>query len=101
MESLLERNCRNADALLDVRCGVIGLPIYYLFFAVTMNGTTLIIRWNWQKLFSYGEVACFVSAWAIGLLLALQNQRENGDRPNARSFASAADTLGIQATLSR
>ena len=40
-----------------------------------MNGTTLIIRWNWQKLFSYGEVVCFVSAWAIGLLVALQSQR--------------------------
>jgi hypothetical protein len=66
-----------------------------------MNGTTLIIRWNWQKLFSYGEVVCFVSAWAIGLLIALQNQRGTTEHPNARSLASAADTLGIQATLSR
>jgi hypothetical protein len=66
-----------------------------------MNGTTLIIRWNWQKLFSYGEVVCFVSAWAIGLLVALQNQRANPERPNSQSLASATDTLGIQATLSR
>ena len=66
-----------------------------------MNGTTLIIRWNWQKLFSYGEVVCFVSAWAIGLLVALQGQRANQDHPNARTFASATDTLGIQATLAR
>lgn len=66
-----------------------------------MNGTTLIIRWNWHKLFSYGEVVCFVSAWAIGLLVALQNQRANPEHPNAQSLASATDTLGIQATLAR
>jgi hypothetical protein len=73
----------------------------YLFFAVTMNGTTLIIRWNWQKLFSYGEVVCFVSAWAIGLVVALQSQRTTPSHPNAQTLASATDTLGIQATLSR
>jgi hypothetical protein len=66
-----------------------------------MNGTTLFIRWNWQKLFSYGEVVCFVSAWAIGLLVALENQHENQDQPNAQTFAAATDTLGIQATLAR
>jgi hypothetical protein len=66
-----------------------------------MIATTLSIRWNWQKLFSYGEVVCFVSAWAIGLLVALQNQRSNQDQPIARTFASANDTLGIQATLAR
>ena len=66
-----------------------------------MNGTTLLIRWNWQKLFSYGEVVCFVSAWAIGLLVALQNQRANPERPNPHSLASAIDTLGIQATLAQ
>jgi hypothetical protein len=66
-----------------------------------MIATTLSIRWNWQKLFSYGEVVCFVSAWAIGLLVALQNQRSNHDQPISRTFASANDTLGIQATLSR
>jgi hypothetical protein len=72
-----------------------------LFFAVTMNGTTLIIRWNWQKLFSYGEVVCFVSAWAIGLLVVLESQRATPEHPNSQSLASATDTLGIQATLSR
>ena len=66
-----------------------------------MFGTTLTIRWNWQKLFSYGEVVCFVSAWAVGLLVAMQNQRPNQDRPITRTFASAADSLGIQATLRR
>jgi hypothetical protein len=66
-----------------------------------MNGSTVFIRWNWQKLFSYGEVVCFVSAWAIGLLVALQNQRLNPEHPNAQSLASATDTLGSQATLAR
>jgi hypothetical protein len=66
-----------------------------------MNGTTLTIRWNWQKLFSYGEVVCFVSAWAIGLLVALQSQRATPEHPNAQSLASVTDTLGIQATLAR
>ena len=66
-----------------------------------MNGTTLIIRWNWQKLFSYGEVVCFVSAWAIGLVIALQNHQTKPEHPNAQSLASANDTLGIQATLAR
>jgi hypothetical protein len=66
-----------------------------------MNGTTLITRWNWQKLFSYGEVVCFISAWAIGLVLALEHQRTSPERPNAQSLASASDTLGIQATLAR
>jgi hypothetical protein len=72
-----------------------------LFFAVTMFETTLSIRWNWQKLFSYGEVVCFVSAWAIGLLLAMQNQHANDERPAAQTFAAAGDTLGIQAQLRR
>jgi hypothetical protein len=58
-------------------------------------------RWNWQKLFSYGEVACFVSAWAIGLLIAAQAQKPEAERAVSRSFASANDTLGIQAQLRR
>jgi hypothetical protein len=66
-----------------------------------MFGTTLSIRWNWQKLFSYGEVVCFISAWAVGLLVAMQSQRANDDQPTTRTFASAADSLGIQATLTR
>ncbi len=66
-----------------------------------MNGTTLFTRWNWQKLFSYGEVVCFVSAWVIGLLVALESQRANPERPNTQSLASATDTLGIQANLTR
>ena len=66
-----------------------------------MNGTMLTIRWNWQKLCSYGEVVCFVSAWAIGLLVALESQRTTHEHPNAQTLASASDTLGIQATLGR
>jgi len=62
---------------------------------------TFTIRWNWQKLFSYGEVVCFVSAWAVGLLVAMQNQRPNQERPVSRTIASTADTLGIQANLRR
>ncbi len=68
---------------------------------VIMFGTTLSNRWNWQKLFSYGEVACFISAWAVGLLVAMQNQRPTEERATAHTFASASDTLGIQATLRR
>jgi hypothetical protein len=66
-----------------------------------MFGTTLSTRWNWQKLFSYGEVVCFVSAWAVGLLLAMQGQHPASDRVTTRSFASASDALGIQANLRR
>jgi hypothetical protein len=66
-----------------------------------MFDTTFTSRWNWQKLFSYGEVICFVSAWAVGLLVAMQNQRPNQEKPATRTFASASDTLGIQATLRR
>ncbi len=66
-----------------------------------MFGGLFSTRWNWQKLFSYGEVVCFVSAWAIGLLIAAQAQKPDSDRPVSRSFASASDTLGIQAQLRR
>jgi hypothetical protein len=65
-----------------------------------MSGTTFSIRWNWPKLFSYGEVVCFVSAWAIGLLVAAQNQRPESQQTASRTFA-ASDSLGIQATLQR
>jgi len=35
---------------------------------------------NWPKLFSYGEVICFVSAWAVTLLMAVSAQRPADDR---------------------
>src|SRR3954469_7148051 len=95
---IIARLVHARDTRFDVR---LDLRASNVFFAVTMNGTTLTIRWNWQKLFSYGEVVCFVSAWAIGLVVALQNQRATPERPNAQSLASANDMLGIQATLSR
>lgn len=67
-----------------------------------MLGTTLTLpRWNWQKLFSYGEVVCFVTAWAVGLLIAVQAQRPSHEPMSNRSFASATDSLGIQANLRR
>jgi hypothetical protein len=66
-----------------------------------MFGTTFPISWNWQKLFSYGEVVCFVSAWAVGLLIAMQGHHLDRDRGTARNFASTNDSLGIQANLSR
>ena len=59
------------------------------------------MRWNWHKLFSYGEVICFVSAWAIGLLIASQDQRPDPARTAIARFNAKSDSLGIQATLSR
>jgi hypothetical protein len=64
-----------------------------------MFGTTLSTYWNWQKLFSYGEVVCFVSAWAVGLVLAMQGHQADSERTATRSFASTTDSLGIQANL--
>jgi hypothetical protein len=60
----------------------------------------LIMRWNWKKLFSYGEVICFVSAWAIGLLVAMQEQRPDPTRAAIARFNATSDALGIQAILS-
>jgi hypothetical protein len=58
-------------------------------------------RTNWHKIFSYAEVICFVSAWAVSLLLALSAQRASDDRSATRTFAVTSDVLGIQATRSR
>ena len=62
-------------------------------------GTMLSARWNWQKLFSYGEVICFVSAWAIGLLIAMQEHQPDATRASLARFTTASDALGMQATL--
>jgi len=64
-----------------------------------MFDITFSTNWNWQRLFSYAEVACFISAWAIGLLIAMQGQHPSNDRVPMRSFASTSDALGIQAKL--
>ena len=56
---------------------------------------------NWPKLFSYGEVICFVSAWAVTLLMAVSAQRPADDRAVTRTFAISTDITGMQATLSR
>ncbi|HEX2476653.1 MAG TPA: hypothetical protein VHK01_18010 [Lacipirellulaceae bacterium] len=66
-----------------------------------MTSTMLSFHWNWQKLFSYAEVVCFVSAWAIGLLIAGEGQRPDTERRATRSFAAAPDSLGIQAKVIR
>jgi hypothetical protein len=63
--------------------------------------TMLSVHWNWQKLFSYGEVFCFVSAWAVGLLIAMQEHAPDQDHGVTRSYAAAADELGAQARLTR
>jgi hypothetical protein len=54
-------------------------------------------RWNWQKLFNYGEVICFASAWTIALLMALSTQRPVDDRTATRTFAISTDMSGMQA----
>jgi hypothetical protein len=66
-----------------------------------MIGSSLTIRWDWQKLFSYGEVVCFISAWAIGVLIASEGQRPRNDRTATRTLAASSDSLGIQARLRR
>jgi len=66
-----------------------------------MTTTMFSFRWSWQKLFSYGEVACFISAWAVGLLIATEGHQPTQDRTAMRPFAAASDGLGIQATLAR
>ncbi len=57
-------------------------------------------RWNWKKMFSYGEVICFISAWAIGLLAAAQQNQAANERNMTRTFATASEVSGIQAKLS-
>jgi hypothetical protein len=66
-----------------------------------MSGTMLSIRWNWQKLFSIGEVVCFASAWAVGLLIAMDGRPPQQDQNATRTFAATSDALGIQAKLDR
>jgi len=65
-----------------------------------MFETTLSFRWSWQKLFSYGEVVCFISAWAVGLLVAMQGER-NSEQPSPHTFASATDAFARQPNLLR
>ena len=65
-----------------------------------MSSRMLSIHWNWQRLFSYAEVVCFVSAWAVGLLIAMQEQQPGTDRLATRTLATS-DSFGIQATLTR
>jgi hypothetical protein len=66
-----------------------------------MTSTMLSTHWNWQKLFSYAEVVCFVSAWAVGLLIAGDGHRSERDASSVRTFAATSDALGVQAKLLR
>jgi hypothetical protein len=61
----------------------------------------LSMRWKWQKLFSYGEVICFVTAWAIGLLMARDTGPSIEPRAAARTFATTNELPGVQASLQR
>ena len=54
-------------------------------------------RWNWQKLFNYGEVICFASAWAVALLMAMSAQRIAERNTAAQTFAISSDVGGMQA----
>lgn len=59
-----------------------------------MHGT----RWNWHKLFNYGEVICFASAWVVALLMAMSAERPANDHAAAtRTFAISTDLSGMQA----
>jgi hypothetical protein len=57
----------------------------------------LATRWNWQKLFNYGEVICFASAWAVALAMALSAERSVENRAATPSFAISNDVGGLQA----
>jgi hypothetical protein len=58
-------------------------------------------RWNLRTLFSYGEVICFVSAWALSLLMAASVERSRDERADARSLVITTEVTGLQATLRR
>lgn len=62
-------------------------------------GMMLSMRWKWHKLFSYGEVICFVTAWAVGLLLARDQGRFVDRHENVRSIATTTNLPGVQAAL--
>jgi hypothetical protein len=66
-----------------------------------MYSSMLSSHWNWPKLFSYGEVVCFISAWAVGLIVAMQGGRQEHNRVARHNISIASDSLGIQATRSR
>jgi hypothetical protein len=66
-----------------------------------MNGMMLSMRWKWHSVFSYGEVICFVTAWAIGLLVARDQGRSFDQRSATRTLATTADLPGVQAALRR
>lgn len=55
------------------------------------------IHFNWQKLFSYGEVICFISAWGVALVMAAANQPSIEDRSATRNFVIHDEAIGIQA----
>ena len=58
-------------------------------------------RWNLRTLFSYGEVICFVSAWALSLLMAASVERGRDEQVSSRSLVITTEVTGLQATLRR
>jgi hypothetical protein len=68
---------------------------------MNMLSKMLSIRWSWRTLFSYGEVLCFISAWAVGLLMAIEGPRVSNQSVAKRSFTADSTGLGIQAALRR
>jgi len=78
-----------------------GKLVCFFVFSARKFGTMLIPRWRWEKLLSYGEVVCFVTAWAVGLLLAADGRRPAMDPSASRSMAATSESLGIQAKLHR
>jgi hypothetical protein len=54
-------------------------------------------RWNWQKLFNYGEVICFASAWAVALAVAISAEQHSDQRAARQTFAISSDAGGMQA----
>jgi hypothetical protein len=56
---------------------------------------------NLRRLFSYLEVACFLSAWAVGLLVAISAHQPPDDRASTRRFAAANEAPGVQASVQK
>lgn len=74
---------------------------YFFGWPTSIYGMMLSMRWKWKKLFSYGEVICFVTAWAVGLLLARDQERLIDHRAAVRTFATATELPGVQAAMGR
>jgi hypothetical protein len=59
------------------------------------------MRWTWQKLFSYAEVMCFITAWAVGLLVIRDDARPGDPRTAVQVSDNSLNRPGVQASLRR